>query len=420
MASSTVFAVADSIGSTVTPRVASTIARDAEHRVASLLELANRIRRHRRSPILRISDVKQALEIRELPPLIGYHSSYKSYDYLPIPETSLFGLYDRDVSLMTFSRSGCPPYPTDLTFNFHWLAGNGVQPRVPGNQSEVSAELNVGQELFGPPPPLEPPNQTVAVISSETAISQELMEFFGQGIREQGFGQHLADIAVSPVIQPLIPRYLRYVTSLLAGPGNRDLQRCLDIARAVFSNPNVNCDPFVQVFETIALTIAIAPRLMQTADDDSAIREAAADFLAVIITRCASQYPDLRQKTAEKLLMTLFSDGAALTSKYGAAMACYALGPDIVQKFVLPNILPLLGAVKTAAESEDGPTRLQAARLRSALERICSNSLAGDFTGGIRVRAVLDRETAEMHDALVEFFAYRPFVACGPVRESAR
>jgi hypothetical protein len=280
--------------------------------------------------------------------------------------------------------------------------------------SDPSPETFSGQELFGPPPALEPPNQPVSVISSDSGISKALAEFFNEGIRSSDLPQHLSDLSVSPAIQPLIPHYLRYITSLLTQPGASDLQRSLDLARAIFCNPNIDCEPFLPIFETIALTLILEPRFPQPADGDWALREAGADFLAVIVTKFAGQYPDLKDKIAEKLMIALFGEGVALTSQYGAAIGCYALGPEIAKKFLLPNLPPILEMLRMWLESEDGEQRLQSSRLKSVLQRICMNLLAGDATGAVihGMDRCVDRGTAEVYDLLIEFFGFMPFTGC--------
>jgi hypothetical protein len=134
----TIFAIADSLGITITQRLAHSLSHETDSLLTTLLELANRIRRHRSSTLFKITDLKRSLESRGHPPLIGYHSTYRTYEYHPIPGLTqpLHGLSERDIPISAATRTVCPQYPFDLTFHFHWLAIGGVQPHVPENLSQ--------------------------------------------------------------------------------------------------------------------------------------------------------------------------------------------------------------------------------------------------------------------------------------------
>jgi hypothetical protein len=126
--------VAQGLGcSAMKPNLVRDLARNAEQFVTQVLDVAVRIRRHRHSCALSITDVNRALESRRIAPLIGYHRSYSVYEYVPIDQEAC-GLADPDVLLKSIVRRPRPPYPSDLTFDFHWLAVHGAQPRIRENQ----------------------------------------------------------------------------------------------------------------------------------------------------------------------------------------------------------------------------------------------------------------------------------------------
>ena len=60
----------------VEPQHAKGISTEANKSVTTILELANRIRRHRFGTTLTVSDINEALISRKMSPLIGYNSSY--------------------------------------------------------------------------------------------------------------------------------------------------------------------------------------------------------------------------------------------------------------------------------------------------------------------------------------------------------
>jgi transcription initiation factor TFIID subunit 6 len=407
--SAAIRSIAESLGcAALDGKLVSSAATDVEHYfITPIVELADRFRQHRGSRTLRVSDVKSALSAKGVAPLVGYHASYRPPAYLAIPESALLGLGDADVCVRD-ARAPCPRYPTAPAFEFHWLAVNGAQPRVPENAGG-DAPPEVAE--LAPPPPLPAPAPAVAVIASEAALCEELARFFHETVAARDLARALPVLGASPIVQPLIPYFLRHVGALLARAGAAELERAQELARAIFCNPNVNCEPYAPLFEAVALTLVLAPRILgrNAPDAECALREAGADFLGVVVQRFAPQFPEMRDRVVEKLLMVLFGDGAPRTSQYGAAVACVALGPGVARHHLLPRLPPLLHALRDAAGSSDPQERLEAARLWSALERICAAEIAASLArGGERT---VDRKTAEIHSALVEFFGFGPFSA---------
>lgn len=113
---------------------------EANKLVTSVVEIANRIRRHRFGTTLTVSDVNEALVSRNMSPLIGYNSSYNVYNYVPIGRNhgkEILAVDEPQISLSSLDKADLPEYPKQVSFDFHWLAYKGIQPKIQENQTYV-------------------------------------------------------------------------------------------------------------------------------------------------------------------------------------------------------------------------------------------------------------------------------------------
>jgi transcription initiation factor TFIID subunit 6 len=207
-----VLAICEELGVTLAASTdTSSVAREAELFLTSLLELSNRIRKHKKQWRLRVCDLNETLSAKGFPPVLGYRpsdspslarvGSSDGLDLLSVPE--------RCVRLSSFRGAGLKPYPIDSTFEFHWLAIEGVQPQIEQNSVERGAGFAAEPRLRGPPPPLHFSDSPIVLISLKTLVPQHLQAYFLRALevlRKQGGGgpeykllieQLSADAAVS-------------------------------------------------------------------------------------------------------------------------------------------------------------------------------------------------------------------------------
>ncbi|OHT03160.1 hypothetical protein TRFO_06835 [Tritrichomonas foetus] len=119
---------------------AAELSKESMKQVTTIVEIANRIRRHRFGQTLTISDINEALVSRQMKPLIGYHSSYNVYDYVSVGKSrgnEIFAVDEPQLNLRELAKAEVPEYPKQVSFEFHWLAYRGIQPKVPENQTYV-------------------------------------------------------------------------------------------------------------------------------------------------------------------------------------------------------------------------------------------------------------------------------------------
>ena len=94
--------------SEVEPQNVHDLAVDTNKLITNILEIANRIRRHRFGTTLTVSDINEALVSRKMNPLIGYNSSYNVYDYVSIGVNrgkEILAVDEPQINLMNYDTS---------------------------------------------------------------------------------------------------------------------------------------------------------------------------------------------------------------------------------------------------------------------------------------------------------------------------
>lgn len=112
------------------------VAKDAETYVTGFLELAERIRKHKFRKTLTVDDINESLISRDVEPLVGYHSNRNNV-YKEIGKydgTEILTTEDKQIPLDNFNYETLTKYPEDTNFEFHWLAKDGIQPKIEQNQ----------------------------------------------------------------------------------------------------------------------------------------------------------------------------------------------------------------------------------------------------------------------------------------------
>lgn len=155
----TVKDVAESLGlDNVNEDVLKALAMDVEYRILEIIEQAVKFKRHSKSDILTTDDVAKALRVLNVEPLYGYHSSIgpvnhsshiagnnssningtiapegKQSSFVKVQSNGMQPIYylnEDEVDFDKLINEPLPPVPRLPTFTTHWLAIEGIQPRI--------------------------------------------------------------------------------------------------------------------------------------------------------------------------------------------------------------------------------------------------------------------------------------------------
>ncbi|KAK8834664.1 hypothetical protein M9Y10_039209 [Tritrichomonas musculus] len=384
------------------------VAKDAESYVTSILELANRLRKHKTSKILRVNDLNDALASRLSRPLYGYKSNrvceFKSVGVLDNVE--ILANTDREISLNEISSSSLKRYPIDTSFSFHWLAIKGVEPQIEENSCIAKVPGLIAPVANSIPDQTKFSDQNVVIIQSKLVVSKELQNFYFECLKTiqkqlgspnsltPEFISLLKSLSKEAAIQPLLKFFLKNITDTVSKNYRSisNLRVALSLAKALFSNPNLENELFLLTYMTTSMTILISRSIL---DDDPlgvskpvqeirsemmkchsieqgiSIRNSAADFLGIIIKKYSNQYPDLSQRVAEYLTNIVFDGRNHSISQYGAILGLQRIDLSIVRSTLIPSIDIFFTKIKNDMKSKIPSASMLAINLKNALLNLC-------------------------------------------------
>lgn len=124
----TVSLIAESIGINLKDDISNLLIQDTEYRTREIIIEAVKFARHSKRKKLLPRDINSALQTKNVQKLYGYHTEKEI-----IKTANLYYLQDEEVDLEELVSKPLPPVPCEPTFTSHWLAIEGVQPRIVQN-----------------------------------------------------------------------------------------------------------------------------------------------------------------------------------------------------------------------------------------------------------------------------------------------
>lgn len=409
------------------------IAKDAEFYITSILKLANRLRKHKSSKILRVNDLNDSLASCSARPLYGYKSNripkYESVGVLA-NGNEILASSDRQISLNEIASSSLERYPIDTSFTFHWLAINGVEPQIEENSCSAKVPGLISQTTNDIPEQAKFPDQRVVIINSKLMVSKELQTFYLKCLdiiknqitsNSSGFTDKFIDLiktlSKEAAIQPLLKFFLRHITEVISVTSRNimHLNVALTLAKALFSNPNLENEPFIQTYTSIATTLLLSrfpfeddfnfninmilntnnPQLHQkdfekciSIDQGISIRNSAADFLGIIVQRFGKQFPDLNQRIAEFLTNIIFDTRILSISQYGAVLGLQRIDLEIVRSILIPSIDAIIIKIKNDMRNVYQNVRKLAVNLNNMLLHLCVMCYEHDLSNNMNPEEV--------------------------------
>jgi transcription initiation factor TFIID subunit 6 len=372
----------------VSDQALSALGPDAEYRVKEIIQDALKIMRHGKREVLSAEDVNQALRLRntdEVYGLRGYEMHLgKEKRYRPDADQRFCWAEDDVLTLADVIAAPVAPCPLEVSLTAHWLAVEGVQPAIPQNPGlSVIRKKPAATAASTAPPGVEvrPPVahslskelqlyfEKVCKAACETAAPNwaalqeaafkslrsdagltELTPYFSQRIAD-GINSHLRDL-------PLLTSYVRMLMALL-------------------SNPHLSFEHYLQQLLPAVITCMVCRELCASAAEDHwALRELAADALALIVAKFGQPYPSILPMAAQVLLEAFCDRTKALTTHYGAVAGLTRLGPAVVNRLLLPALPAYAEPLRAARESRANPAMAaEAEKVFDALTRAVGSVL---------------------------------------------
>lgn len=182
------------------------------------------------------TDINSALAVKNVSPLFGYSAfspEFKVSSLSAVPSSSstnpaqnLYFVDDAEIDLEELVNKALPPVPLEVTFTAHWLAVEGVQPRIVQNPTPATGDTT-HKVLHGLPHLPSVPGSSTAntgiKATSEAALVKQVLTTQLQTYYEKvtlgvlsddpAFQQiALESLQQDPGIQALLPYFVVFIS----------------------------------------------------------------------------------------------------------------------------------------------------------------------------------------------------------------
>mmetsp|Transcript_18100 Transcript_18100/g.20150 ORF Transcript_18100/g.20150 Transcript_18100/m.20150 type:complete len:447 (+) Transcript_18100:53-1393(+) len=370
---------------TIADNVAKQLAEDAEYRVRQIIQEAAKFMRHSKRDKLIPSDIDNALKQQKIEGLYGY-SGPMNHRIVTVAGTNLFYPSSAEVTFADIIQEKLPPTPRAPSFQSHWLAIRGVQPRIPQNPQEASTVPETKTEET-------PKTQTKDGVEikppAKHVLSKELQLYFTKvteaitadespdALREHALNTLNSD----PGIYQLLPYFTQYIAEQVVKNLRKLklLKMLMKMAHALLTNAHIQVDPYLHQLMPPILTCLVGKRLCDEPNEDHwSLRDYAAKLSAFICQRWGKVYNDLQPRITKTLILALLEPKKPLTTHYGAMRGLAAMGPQVVSLLLLPNITVYIKLLRDSGmlKSDNLFKRQEAEKCHDTLLRICGDFLA--------------------------------------------
>lgn len=393
--------IAQTVGIEALPdEVARALAPDVEYRLREVIQDALKFARHSKRSAISTEDVNASLRLRDVEPLYGFPAGAGPVPFREVPgQPELFFQEQKELQLKDVLAAKLPRPPVAVNVVPHWLAVEGVQPVIPENPNpdpeRARADVDAGadapraRDFRAPvaPDDVVAPVGTVpraprdagdasgsqpGVVVEPTLtheLSKELQLYFDRvtaTVRGGGVGPEapvlraaLESLQTDSGIHQLVPYFVRFAQEEVA-TSLKNLPRLTAViaaVRALVSNPHVHVELYLHQLMPSVVTCLVAKKLggePSEQNDHCALRERAAETMALVCAKFGEQYPTIQPRITRTLVKALLDPAKPLATHYGAVVGLAALGPRVTRLLILPHLRQVLETLEPMlAEGEE-------------------------------------------------------------------
>jgi transcription initiation factor TFIID subunit 6 len=161
-----------------------------------------------------------------------------------------------------------------------------------------------------------------------------------------------------------VPYFVRFAQEEVA-TSLKNLPRLTAVVaatRALVSNPHVHVELYLHQLMPSVVTCLVAKKLgggegpLGDRGDHCALRERAAETMALVCSKFGEQYPTIQPRITRTLVKALLDPAKPLATHYGAVVGLAALGPRVTRLLILPHLRQILETLEPElAEGDPGP-----------------------------------------------------------------
>ncbi|KAJ2311715.1 histone H4-like TAF Taf6, SAGA complex subunit, partial [Coemansia sp. RSA 2702] len=114
--------------------ITTAMAQDVEYRLHEIISEAMKFMKHSKRTKLSVGDINSALRVRNVEPIYGFETGRPvKFHKATTGLEDIYYVDDEQIDLDTLLDEPLPSVPLDTVYTAHWLAIEGVQPRIQQN-----------------------------------------------------------------------------------------------------------------------------------------------------------------------------------------------------------------------------------------------------------------------------------------------
>lgn len=314
--------------------IAVALADDASYRLREVVCISAQFMKRSRRSCLRSSDVTKALELLNLPPVLGIEEGDQPHFHSLEDDTGTHIHYipEDTVKLVnTKSVLTMKPHSVEPKISSEWIQVDGEESyqRKLGTERTISAPL---QDYFS--------NVVNAIVGEDKVARTEA----------------LLDLRKNSKINPLISYFVNFAMNVKAVSHDIDqLFVLLQTVHALVRNQNLALLGYLRPLASSVLYCVLEPLTasINPNNDHWRLRDYGSRVISLLVINHRIRNADFDQYVSESLLNILLDPTRPLCSHYGAIVTLNALGIDAISSILVPNVLKYYHASLKALVEEN-------------------------------------------------------------------
>lgn len=427
---------------------------------------AAKFTRHSKRQKLNPQDVNAALRLRNLEPLYGYESSGKVGDetaggsskepplFKKCPGSSNVFYVPDDVNVVDLSRfikTPLPKCPADVTLTSHWLAVEGVQPRITENPTVVTVEESATTAATGAAGGGGAVGGAGAAgggAAADSAAAAARVAAQGQGgsaslsakkkVEVKGLVKHelsreqqlyyrsvtegmlgtdtayqeraLESLSKDPGLHQLLPYFAQFIAEKIAqrlGDLNA-LTTLVKFTEALLQNPSLYPEPYLHPIMAPLLTCVVNKSVSKNPREDHwKLRDLAASVVCTICTKYGQDgSPSIQTRITKTMIGALLDTTKSLAAHYGAIVTLGGLGTNVIDALLIDSVKPYTPFLQAKMADTDQQIRDDANKVHGAFLAVVGKYLRSQKqeADAAKTSPLPPANAKERYDALRDLF----------------